>query len=258
MRGSAIRQRWVCPIPVALGRLRAAGLTAHYVAMRKRARRRLWRPAGANAIVRRAPGRDDRRDSDVARGIAPCDGSWMSKAIAPTMRGGPVVVRQSAHCREVADAIAMLVPQAEHDWPPRSPPARGPRRAADHARSGSAGVDVVMTALVLASSRRSVSARAVIGPIGLRRGVCALVADEQVRRYARLGNPHLCQLGHRGASTASWLRVCELGSGGPPAAALLLCCLHDSTPGQRRADRGPPGVLADLLQTGGSKQERSD
>jgi len=39
------------------------------VALRKCARRRLRRSAGANAIVRAAPGRDDRRDSDVAEAI---------------------------------------------------------------------------------------------------------------------------------------------------------------------------------------------
>jgi hypothetical protein len=39
------------------------------VALRKRARRHLQRAAGANAIVRPAPGRDDRRDSDVAEGL---------------------------------------------------------------------------------------------------------------------------------------------------------------------------------------------
>jgi hypothetical protein len=40
------------------------------VALRKRARRHLQRAAGANAIVRPAPGRDDRRDSDVAEALA--------------------------------------------------------------------------------------------------------------------------------------------------------------------------------------------
>ena len=36
------------------------------VALRKRARERVRRPGVANAIVRPAPGRDHRRDSDVA------------------------------------------------------------------------------------------------------------------------------------------------------------------------------------------------
>lgn len=45
------------------------------VALRKRARRRLRRAAGANAIVRPAPGHGDRRDSDVAKGrISPGPG----------------------------------------------------------------------------------------------------------------------------------------------------------------------------------------
>jgi hypothetical protein len=48
----------------------ARGKTAECVALRKRARRRLRRAAGANAIVRPAPGRDDRRDSDVAEAMA--------------------------------------------------------------------------------------------------------------------------------------------------------------------------------------------
>ena len=45
-------------------------LTIGAVALRKRARRRLRGPADPNAIVRPAPGRDDRRDSDVADAIA--------------------------------------------------------------------------------------------------------------------------------------------------------------------------------------------
>ena len=40
------------------------------VALRNCARRRLRAPAGANAVVRAAPGRDDRRDSDVAEALA--------------------------------------------------------------------------------------------------------------------------------------------------------------------------------------------
>ena len=40
------------------------------VALHKRARRRLREPAGANAIVRPASGRDDWRDSDVTEAIA--------------------------------------------------------------------------------------------------------------------------------------------------------------------------------------------
>jgi len=48
---------------------RRPGETAERVALRKRARRRLRRPADANAIVRPAPVRDNRRDSDVAIAI---------------------------------------------------------------------------------------------------------------------------------------------------------------------------------------------
>jgi hypothetical protein len=40
-----------------------------FVALHKPARRRLRRPAGANAIVAVAPDLDDRRDSDVAKGL---------------------------------------------------------------------------------------------------------------------------------------------------------------------------------------------
>jgi hypothetical protein len=50
--------------------------------MRKRGRRRLRRSAGANAVVRLALGRDDRRDSDVADGIARANTVEMMKAIA--------------------------------------------------------------------------------------------------------------------------------------------------------------------------------
>ena len=44
----------------------ACGTTAECVALRNRAWPRLRRPGGTNAIVRRAPEHDDRRDSDVA------------------------------------------------------------------------------------------------------------------------------------------------------------------------------------------------
>ena len=43
--------------------------------------------------------------------------------------------------------------------------------------SGGPGVDAVATALVLAASRRSVSALSHDRPIRLGRGTCALVAD---------------------------------------------------------------------------------
>jgi hypothetical protein len=39
------------------------------VALRKRARARIRRPGGANAIVRAVPGLDNRCDSDVAKAI---------------------------------------------------------------------------------------------------------------------------------------------------------------------------------------------
>ena len=45
------------------------GLTVQIVALRKRARRHLRRPAAANAIVRPALGRDDPRDSDVTQAL---------------------------------------------------------------------------------------------------------------------------------------------------------------------------------------------
>ena len=48
----------------------AVDASAATVALCKCARRRLRGPAGANAVVRAAPGRDDRRDSDVANGVA--------------------------------------------------------------------------------------------------------------------------------------------------------------------------------------------
>ena len=56
-------------------------LTTQIVALRKRARRCLRRSAGANAIVRPAPGRDDRRDSDVAEPRR-SEGCAKAKAIA--------------------------------------------------------------------------------------------------------------------------------------------------------------------------------
>jgi hypothetical protein len=46
------------------------GKTAECVALRRRAWRHPPGPAGANAIVRPAPGRDDRRDPDVAEALA--------------------------------------------------------------------------------------------------------------------------------------------------------------------------------------------
>ena len=49
----------------------AGDATIATVALRNRARPRLRRPAGTNAIARRAPEHDDRRDSDVAFAIAP-------------------------------------------------------------------------------------------------------------------------------------------------------------------------------------------
>jgi len=53
----------------------------------------------------------------------------------------------------------MLVPEAEQDWPPRSPPAGASHDTLlDHAWSGSRGVDAVVAGLVLAASRPSVSA----------------------------------------------------------------------------------------------------
>jgi hypothetical protein len=44
-------------------------LTIQIVALRKRARRRVRRSGAAKAITRATPGRDDRRDSDVAKGL---------------------------------------------------------------------------------------------------------------------------------------------------------------------------------------------
>jgi hypothetical protein len=53
------------------------------VALRKRGRRRVRRAAGANAIVRPAPGRDGRRDSDVAKRLAGCGLVSTMKPMAP-------------------------------------------------------------------------------------------------------------------------------------------------------------------------------
>jgi hypothetical protein len=50
------------------------------VALHKRARRHLRRPAGANATVGAAPDRDDRRDSDVAISIVRSMAGQMTKA----------------------------------------------------------------------------------------------------------------------------------------------------------------------------------
>jgi len=48
-------------------------------------------------------------------------------------------------CREGGAALAMLVPEAEQDWPPRSPPAGASHDTLlDHAWSGSRGVDAVV------------------------------------------------------------------------------------------------------------------
>jgi len=51
---------------IAVGHRRASEAASASVALRKRSRRRLRRPTGANAVVRPEPGRGDRRYSDVA------------------------------------------------------------------------------------------------------------------------------------------------------------------------------------------------
>jgi hypothetical protein len=56
---------------------------------------------------------------------------------------------------------------------------RGHGTLLDHAWSGSSGVDAVVTALVLAASRPSVSAPSSGGPIRRRRATCALVATSR-------------------------------------------------------------------------------
>ena len=94
-----------CPMKAAARRLRSAsrdsacassgrctrpaerGETAECVALRKRTRRHLRRPAAANAIVRPALGRDDPRDSDVAVEIAPRLPSPEAKGIVGEMHG---------------------------------------------------------------------------------------------------------------------------------------------------------------------------
>jgi hypothetical protein len=73
------------------------------VALRKRARRRLRRPAGANPIVRSAPGGDDRRDSDVAKAIARCEPARGTKAIARRRLGDRCRIRGSSSGSAVAD-----------------------------------------------------------------------------------------------------------------------------------------------------------
>ena len=62
--------------------------TARCVAFRKRARRRLRTAPGANAIVRPAPNRDDRRDSDVAKAQANLRNSENMNAIVPARGAG--------------------------------------------------------------------------------------------------------------------------------------------------------------------------
>ena len=80
----------------------------------------------------------------------------------PSSAGLRIVAADSlyaARCREGGAALAMLVPEAEQDWPPRSPPAGASHDTLlDHAWSGSRGVDAVVAGLVLAASRPSVSA----------------------------------------------------------------------------------------------------
>ena len=57
------------------------------VALRNRARPRLRRPTGTNAIERRAPEHDDRRDSDVANGVAVPLWCGQAKTIVDEMHG---------------------------------------------------------------------------------------------------------------------------------------------------------------------------
>ena len=60
----------------------------NFVALHKRTRRRLRTPDGADAIVRPAASRDDRRDSDVAIAMARCAASREVKAIARAVNAG--------------------------------------------------------------------------------------------------------------------------------------------------------------------------
>ena len=79
--------------------------TAECVALRKRARRRLRGPAGAKAIVRPAPGRDGRRDSDVALAIAPRSCELAIPFAKSTCQIAALVTapaRRSRQCRQFA------------------------------------------------------------------------------------------------------------------------------------------------------------
>jgi hypothetical protein len=84
----------------------ARGKTAECVALCKRARRHLRRPAGANAIVGATADRDDRRDSDVADPIVRSETVEMTKALASGCE-------LSARCREVGVATEILLTKAE-------------------------------------------------------------------------------------------------------------------------------------------------
>ena len=79
----------------------AAASAIAYVALRKCARRRRRGPAGANAVVRAAPGRDDRRDSDVAEAEAPRDDRLNAKGVVRLARamGGCVCPGAAASAR---------------------------------------------------------------------------------------------------------------------------------------------------------------
>jgi hypothetical protein len=71
----------------------ARGKAAECVALHKPARRRLRRPAGANAIVAVAPDRDDRRDSDVAFPIVSSGDRKMTKPVVRRRRRAAVARR---------------------------------------------------------------------------------------------------------------------------------------------------------------------
>jgi len=87
-----------------------AGAAIGPVALRKRARRHLRRPAGTNAVVRPAPGCDARRDSDVDFAIARRSPATEAKRLSrsATSRGrGPVSCLGTRLCRGVGSVGAL-------------------------------------------------------------------------------------------------------------------------------------------------------
>jgi hypothetical protein len=107
-----------------------------------------------------------------------------------------------------------------------------------HARSGSPGVDAIVTALVLAASRRSVSAPSHDRTVPSATRSVRACGEQQVPRHARGRDPLSCSRVHSGQA---WLRdpVCPRTAAGVSGGGTQIAAAqHRERPNDRRGSRG--------------------